>query len=288
MVSTVGQVDLRAENVSKIVTGFALQNYKMKNLLTESSSSAWQESYYVEGKAELTGGTGSAVKGVPRLANFPYLQPNWTKTSSYLEKYGGEGIVSWEDASTDNVDVIQRTLLRVGRAVANAVDIQVEAAMRAAAGINTFALTALYEWDAVAIANRDPIGDILKAKRYIATDNYDIDNGSGFIALNPIEYEYLLNNAKVVNNPTFKTADVVSNGVVGKICGLNIVVSNAVTTDNAIIGIAKECGTWKSAAPLTVVTIDDPGVKYTIRAWEIGVVQITNPEAICVITNTHT
>jgi hypothetical protein len=286
MVDTTGQADLRAENVSAIVTGFALQEYKMKPLLMESSSSSWIESYYKETKAELTGGTGSAVKGVPRLANFPYGEVSWTKASSYLEKYGMEGVISWEDSKTNNIDVIARTLLRIGRAVAFAVDTQIEAAIRGATGINTFALTALYEWNAVAVAQRDPIGDILKAKRYVAQDNYDIDGGNGFIAMNPLEYEYLLNNQKVINNPTFKSADVVTNGVVGRICGLKIIVSNAVTTDNVIVGISKEMGSWKSAAGLTVKTIDNPGIDYKIRAWEVGVCQITNPEAICVITNT--
>lgn len=287
MVDTTGQADLRAENVSKVVTDFALQAYKMKQLCLESPSSAWTETYYKETKTELTGGTGSAVKGVPRLANFPYGEVSWTKASSYLEKYGMEGVVSWEDAKTNNVDVIARTLLRIGRAVAYAVDTQIEAAIKGATGINTFAITAGYEWDSDTIANRDPIGDILKAKRYLQVDNYDPDNGNGYLVLSPTDYESLMKNSKVLNNPSFKMADVVANGVVGQVCGLKIIVSNAVTADYAYLVIAKEAATWKSAAPLTVVTIEDPGVKYTIRAWEIGVCQVTNPEAICAITNTQ-
>ncbi len=42
--------------------------------------------------------------------------------------------------------------------------------------------------------------------------------------------------------------------------------------------------TWKSVTPLTVKTIDDPGIKQTIRAFEVGQLQVTNPDAICKIT----
>jgi len=290
MADTTGEQDLRAENFEAMVKGFALQEFKMKQLVNVSSSSAWIETYYRETSTELTGGLGSAVKGVPRLANFPYGEPSWTKVQAYIEKYGMEGVVSWEDAMTDNIDVVSRTLLRIARAVAYAVDAQIYAVLYAATG-NTVAITAGYEWDSATVANRDPVADILNAKREIEIDNFDTNNGSGYLLLNPTDYANLMKNSKVMNNPSFKTADVVSNGVVASICNLKIIVSNVVGinatgTDAAMVVIAKECGTWKQAAPLTVFSIPDKGVKYTIRAFEMGVCQATTPNAICTITNT--
>lgn len=285
MVDTTGELDIRAINYEKIVKGFALQEFKMKQLVTESSSSAWQESYYRETATELTGGLGSAVKGVPRLANFPYGEPSWTLVNSYIEKYGMEGVVSAEDEMLDNVDVIARTLLRVARAVAYAVDSQIYAVLLGAVG-NTTACTVGYEWDSATVANRDPINNILAAKQLLAEDNFDPDNGNTFLVINPKQYKNLLSNSKITNNPSFKTADVVSNGVVGQICGLKIIVSNVVTADSCLVAIAKECGTWKSAAGLTTHTIKDPGIKTTIRAYEMGVCQATSPNALCSITNT--
>lgn len=286
MVDTTGEQDLRAENFESIVKGFALQEFKMKQLVMENSSNAWIETYYRETATELTGGLGSAVKGIPRLANFPYGEPNWTKVQSYIEKYGMEGIVSWEDAMTDNIDVVARTLLRISRAVAYAVDTQIYTVLSASSG-NSVAVTAGSEWDSATVANRDPIQNILNAERELSIDNFDPLNGSGYLVLSPTDYANLLGNTKVVNNPSFKSADVVANGVVGQICGLKIIVSNVVTADEALVVIAKECGTWKSASPLTVFTIVDKGVKYTIRAYEMGVCQCTTPNAICKISNTQ-
>ena len=60
--ATTGMADLRAENVSRIVTGFALQEYRFKQLCMVQSSNSWKETYFKETAADLTGGTGSAVQ----------------------------------------------------------------------------------------------------------------------------------------------------------------------------------------------------------------------------------
>ena len=82
----------------------------------------------------------------------------------------------------------------------------------------------------------------------------------------------------------FYTDSVTKNGVVGKLLGLTIISSNSVTDGGAQIVIAKEACTWKSVAGLKVDTIVDSGIKTTIRAWEVGQIQVVNPDAICKIT----
>lgn len=286
MADTTGEADLRKEYVDGAVKAVALMEYKLKTLCTVDSSSAWTESYYRETNSELEGGSTFDVKGIPRLAPFPYGEVSWTKVSSLIEKYGMEGVISYEDAKLNNIPMIQRTILRIGRAVAYAVDVEVESVLSASAG-NTFTITAGNEWDSATIANRDPVYDILYGIQMLRADNIDALNGMGYLVINGTDYTNIMRNSKVVNNPSFKTADVVSNGVVGEICGLKIMVTEAVTADQAYIVVAKEALTWKEAAPLTVLQIEDPGVKTTIRAFELGVCQIPSPNAVCKITNTR-
>src|SRR3990167_5758544 len=160
MADTTGQADLRAENVERVVKGFALMQYKLKQLVMVSPSAAWQESYYRETAADLTGGAGSAVKGIPRLANFPYGEVSWTKASSYILKHGMEGVISFEDEIANNIDVIARTLLRIARAVTKSVDTEIYNALSendTPVNINELAVASGSEWDATVIANRDPI-----------------------------------------------------------------------------------------------------------------------------------
>jgi len=280
MADTTGEADLRSENFSRTVKGFALQEYKMKQLCMIESSNAWTETYYKETAADLTGGTGSAVEGVPRLANFPYGEVEWTKVSGRNVKHAMEGVLSWEDIKTNNVPMIARTLLRIARAVAKSVDGVIAAAIVSEAG-NTQAANAT--WDNAVIADRDPIQDILNAKSLIALDNYNPDK-NGYLLVNPTGLSHLLGNANIRNAGQFYTDSVTKNGVVGKLLGLTIISSNSVTDGGAQIVIAKEACTWKSVAGLKVDTIVDSGIKTTIRAWEVGQIQVVNPDAICKIT----
>jgi hypothetical protein len=229
------------------------------------------------------------VKGIPRLAPFPHGEVSWTKISALNEKYGMEGIISYEDELMNNIPMIQRTLLRIARAVVKDVDTEVANTLLAAAG-NSYAITAGKEWDSATVANRDPIYDILKASQTIRADNIDPLNGRGFLCVNGTDYTNLISNSKVVSNPSFKTADVVSNGVVGQLCGLKIKVTEvleASTPDVAYIVMAKESMTWKEVVALTVLQIKDPGIKTTIRAFELGQCQMVVPDGVCKITNTR-
>jgi hypothetical protein len=280
MSDSTGMADLRKENFSTIVKGFALQEYKMKQLCMIQSSNAWTETYYKETAADLTGGTGSAVKGVPRLANFPYGEVTFTKVSGRNVKHAMEGVLSWEDIKTNNVPMIARTLLRIARAVAKSVDDVIAAAILSEAG-NTVAANAT--WNNAVIANRDPIQDILDAKASIEIDNYNPDT-NGYLLVHPTNKSELLGNPNIRNAGQFYSDGVTRNGVIGRLLGLTVISSNSVTEGGAQVVIAKEALTWKSVVGLTVQSIEDPGIKTTIRAWEVGQIQVPNPDAICKIT----
>ena len=283
MADTTGEQDLRAEHVSKIVKGFALQEYKMKQLCMIESSNAWTETYYAETAADLVGADttdSGTVAGVPRLANFPYGEVSWTEESGRNVKHAMEGVISWEDAKTNNVPMIARTLLRIARAVAKSVDGVIATAIVASAG-NTQPANAT--WNNAVIADRDPIQDILDAKALIEIDNYNADK-NGFLLVHPTNKSELLGNANIRNAGQFYTDAVTRNGVIGQLLGLTVVSSNSVTEGGAQVVIAKEALTWKSVVGLVVKTIEDPGIKYTIRAFEVGQIQVINADAICKIT----
>ena len=280
-----GEADLRAENFSRIVKGFALQQYKMKQLCMIESSKAWTETYYKETAADLektatTAVTGTSLGGVPRLAKFPYGETSWEKTTARNVKHAMEGVISWEDIKTNNIPMIARSLLRIARAVTKSVDTVIASGILNATGANT--VTANAPWDDAVVADRDPIQDILDAKSEIEIDNYDADV-NGFLLIHPTGKAHLLGNANIRNAGQFYTDAVTRNGVIGRLLGLTVVSSNSVTDGGAQIVIGKEALTWKSVAPLTVKTINDPGIKETIRAWEVGQLQTPNPEAICLI-----
>lgn len=280
---TMGQAVLRAENVQRAVNGFALQSYKFKQVCLIQSSNSWKETYFEEGSDELTASGTRNIKGVSRGANLPFVEPNWTEKSVRHQKYGAEGLVYWEDVITNSIDVMQRTLLRISRAIAKAVDDEIYAQWIGATGINTAA--ASDTWDSATLANRDPIRDVLTAIQSMDEANYDTSNA--FLLVSPKDYKNLMMNSKVINNPSFKTADIVSNGKMGQVAGTTIIKSNSVPADEALVILGQVASTWKTASPLKTVTIEDPMIKFTIRGSEIGITQVTNPKAISRITDTQ-
>ena len=293
MADTVGEQDLRAEYIDATIKAIALREYVLKDLCTVESSSAWTESYYRETNTDPTdittgGGAFQKIKGVPRLAPFPFGQASWTKVSGINQKYAAEGLIGYEDELMLNLSVIQRTLLRIARAPVLAIDSEIAAAMLANAG-NTVTIAGGYEWDSATVAQRLPIKNILDAIQTIRADNLNALGGNGYLCLNGTDYTNLISNSQVVNNPTYKSG-VMENGVVGELCGLKIKVTESLefgTPDKAYVVIAKEAMTWKTVVPLTTMTIVDPGIKKTIRAWELGQVQVVVPNAICRIDNTR-
>ena len=52
-----------------------------------------------------------------------------------------------------------------------------------------------------------------------------------------------------------------------------------------MIVYGQRAATWKSVVPMTSAVIEDKGIKFTIRSWEIGHIQITDAQGLYTITN---
>ena len=283
MADGVEQASIRGEHFSEIVKGFGLQEFKLKQVVQTEASSDWTETFFAETATELTaaGNAGANIKGVPRLANFPHAGPTWTKNQAQHKKYAVEGTVSIEDVRSSQFNVIMRTLLRIGRAVANNVDLDIYASLSSGSGQT---VAAGGNWDDAIVANRDPIQDILNAQKLITIQNYDIYT-EGVLLINPTDFANMLGNANVRNAGQFYTDDVTRNGLVGMLLKLKVIVTNAVSADEAMV-MKSGLQVWKSLIPLTTSSVETPGQYWLIKAWEIGHLQITEPNAICTITNT--
>ena len=288
--ANVGTSLLFGENISRIVTVFDAKKFKLKPLLMNVKSSNWTETYYKEDPTILTARGTRNIKEIGRLSEFPTLEASWTKVSAEHFKYGGEGEISIEDILTDAINVQARTLDKISEGIVNAVDIAIYAALSAETGTSGDAVAAVAFWDDTAASTRDPIQDILRGIQAMMENNYDALSG-GVLLLNPHDYASLMMNSKVINNPSFKTADVVSNGKVGMIAGLTIVVTTSVTDDEAMIIINQKTATWQSVQDLRTAVISNDqetaGIKVLIRSWLIGQIQIIHPKSIYTIDETE-
>ena len=280
------EADLRSENIDTAVKAVVKTEEKWKALCAIDSSSAWTESYFRETNDDRTdGGTGSAISGVPQYAPFPFFDVTETKESSVVQKYAGESLISLEAQQNATVPMLQRKIYRLGRKIVYQIDVAIEADVKSNRG-NTVAITTGNEWDSATIANRDPIKDILDAIQTLRVDGINALGGNGYLVVNGTDYTNIISNTKVINHPTYDSG-VMSNGQVGHLLGLTIVVSEATTAESAYVLVGKQGMVWKAAEGLKVKTIVDEGKSTTIRAWERGVFQLQAPNEVCEISNTR-
>ena len=283
MADTAGKKDIRGENVERAIRGLSNKRFRLKGLLNNQSSDKWTESFYQETAAILTASGTRNIKEIGRLSDFPNVDVSWTLQQAPHIKYGDQTVISMEDNLTNAIDVQGRSLFKIGESIANSVDAAIYAKLTAETGTSG-TVSSVARWDDSTVSLRDPVTDILAGIQAMDENNFDALEG-GRLLVNPKNYKDLMTNSKVINNPSFKTADIVSNGAVAQLVGLTIVKTTSVDADEVMIIINQRTATWKSVVSLRTAIIDDPGIKITIRAWEIGQIQINAPKAIYTITN---
>ena len=285
MADQAGQVDIRGENISKIVTVFAQKKFKLLPLLKQVNSSKLTETYYKEDPTILTASGTRNIKGITRLSEFPSVQRSWTKTSSDHIKYGAESLISMEDLRLNAFNIQARSINGIVESIVNSIDTAIYAALTAE-GSTSGTVGAVATWDNATATNQNPINDILRGIQAMDENNYDAME-NGVLLVNPHDYASLMQNSKVINNPSFKTADIVSNGKMGQVAGLTIVKSTTVTDAEAMIIIRGMTATWQSAIGFETALVEKAGISTIIRSWQMGQIQIVHPKAIYTITGTE-
>ena len=279
------QQDLRAQYFDKTVKGFAMAEYKFKQALTISPTSAWKNTFYREEPTALAGQAGGAIKGVPRLAQFPAAVKEWQKITGTIIKYGLEIEISWEDILSNDVDVQERSMRRLAEGIAKAVDDQIWIELGGTGttvGINSFSILGR-GWDESSATIIDDLG---KAAMLMAQNNYPTSKLICFIS--PKDRRSIMNYVaeKGAQFPSLGTA-AATNGYVGSLAGVDFVVSNSVTASNALVVVPQQCATWKELVGMKTTTKEDDYIKVTLRGVEEGMVQVTDPKAICLIIGTQ-
>ena len=279
-----GEQDVRGENISKVVTVLAQKKFKLMPLLKQLKSSDLTETYYEEDATILTAAGTRDIKGIGKFSEFPTVNRSWTKTSSESIKYGAESKISIEDLRLGAFNMQARTVDGIAEAIVNRIEIAIYAALTAATGTSG-TVAAVATWDNATATNQNPVNDILRGIQAMDENNYDAQSG-GVLLVNPHDYASLMQNSKVINNPTFKTADIVSNGKMGQVAGLTIVKTTSVTADEAMIIIRDKTAQWQSALGFQSAVIVDEGKSTVFRSWQMGQIQIIHKKAIYTITGT--
>lgn len=293
---------LRSSFYDKTVKGVVERSYKFKNSLTIVTTSAWKNFFYREKSGVLTDPSSSntPMGGIPRGAAFPQANVEWDRIETVITKFGMEDTIPWEDTLTDDIDVRNRTLIKIGERVAKQVDDSIWAALggnitvlgtdtsgNAHAGQSkltaSFAIHKKREWSSSAIATI--LDDLMLAKQTIGELYYPTNNLQLWI--NERDHRSIVRylSDKGAQFPDI-SVKVTNSGVISNLAGFNIIVSNSVTASNALVVVPKRCATWKQLVPIKTTSIEDPYINTKIRTVEEGVTQLTDPGCVVRIMGT--
>lgn len=281
---THSQEVLRKLTIDGKVKGFAMRKYRFKQVLTIETSGSWRNYFFREDQSTLSSPAGNNIKGIPRGAEFPQASVSWEQVKSTIEKYGLEDTIPWEDVISDEIDVENRTLIRIAEGVVKSVDDEIWDVLTESQSPSAIqSVNASEPWDSSDAAIFDDLG---AAKEKLGDYNYPTDNLICFIS--PKDQRSLDSYifSKGAQAPQMGNQAAL-NGSVGKVNGVTFVVSNSVTASYALVVVPKRCATWKQLVPLQTDVEDKKFKGRTITACEMGVTQLTDPKACVLISGTQ-
>ena len=290
MASTIEQANIRGLDIDKVVKGFGQFEYIFKADLAVSTTTGDSIRWYSRTATDLTATAPTTISNVAALATPVTLEQSWTRNVSYTRKYMAEVFISIEDIRTADIDVLAGQLQAITRAVTKQVDSRIFnvvtgnlAIPNATTGINM--VTTSGAWTS---GTNSPVWDILKAKEVLWTSG-GYNPASAVLWISPTDHTNLMNwliDAKGSSIPQV-SSEKIRSGVVMNLLGVDIKVSPNVTADYAVLIIPKVAATWKTAVGLTSAVVEDAGLGKKIRVWEDGEVILTDPKAVCLISNTQ-
>jgi len=291
------QADIRGIDIDKLAKGFADEELVLKKFCNVSTTKAREIRWYQKtagflDSTDTTGITASQIANTSFKSRPVVVEQSWTRNTSYVRKYFVESpLISMEDIKDTDIDILATNVRDLVRAVSAQVDTriyhvivdQVTSVPFDGSTVTSNAATA-DGWDDAATG--DPIKDLMLAKETIRNQRYNPEGA--ILYIHPTEHSHLLEfliSVKGSSIPQFASQKV-QTGVVMEVLGLRVVVSANATTDYAVVFVPNRACTWKAFTPITSTVIDDPGIGKKIRVWEEGEAFLTDPHAVCGITDT--
>lgn len=272
-----GQDTLRAVAYDKAVHQIAQYSYKFKQLISVVKSSSWKNYFFRETTTVPTNQSGNTIKGIPRGADFPNAVLSWEQVSARIQKYGLASTIDHEDIIAGNIDMRNRTILRIAEGVAKAVDTEICAVLTESYSVSNIQSGTKQGgyWDQTSAA----IVKDLAYMKYLVKNYYD--QAKDFVCVvNPAVEPYILHYIYEKGAQAREAGQTAFNGEIGSPAGVRVITSGVLAASYALFLVPKTCATWKELMPLATDTETKKFKGDTITACEYGVTELHEPKQI--------
>lgn len=275
-----GEDKLRATYYDLAIKQIANYSYKFKQLVSVVKATSWKSYFFREQTSVPEGQEGNAIKGIPRGADFPNAVLSWEEVASRIEKYGLADKIDDEDIRAGNIDMRNRTILRIAEGVAKAVDTEISLVLSenwTPSNIQTGTLQGGY-WNETSAAI---IKDLAKMKAQVKAY---YDNASKFaVVINPDTEPYVLHYIYEKGAQATQSGQKAFNGEIGSPAGVQVITSAVVPASYALFLVPKKCATWKELMPLETSTETKKFHGDSIEACEYGVTELHEPKQVVML-----
>ena len=265
---------IRATAYDVAIKQIAQYSYKMKQLVSVATSGSWKNYFFREQTNIPTDQAGNAIRGIPRGADFPNAVLSWEQVNSLIQKYGLSSSIDHEDIITNNIDVRNRTILRIAEGVAKSVDTVIYSVLSTDTGILSGTLTGGY-WNQTSGAI---VKDLATLKAQVKAY---YDQASNFVmVINPTAEPHVLHYIYEKGAQAQSEGTQAFNGKIGSPAGVSIITSAIVPASFALFVVPQTCATWREVMALQT---DVESVKFKgdkITACEYGVCEVHEPKQI--------
>ena len=286
MVDGAGQAEIRGLNIDKVSKDMFEEALIFKKELKAESTDSRQIRWYQKTSGYLTTSTPAKISNIPYGARPFVLRQTWTRNTSFTIKYLLDSeLIDMEDETDTDVQVFLNTTEDITGAVANDLEGDVwdiVSENRTPTNINDVTSTAA--WDAT--SGQNPYEDVAEAEELIRTQTKR--NPVLKIYLNAHDHKSLkvwLVTTKGSSIPGF-SSQLIDNKPLIMFDSKQVVISENVTTDFAMVANLERGATYKTFKQLTTSIITEEQIGRKIRVGFNGIALLVRPKYIALISNT--
>lgn len=288
-----GVSQIRGLNISKLLKGFADEEFFFKSLVTVVNTPNREIRWYkresgVLDTTDSDGMTASRIKAGAELALPEVIEQKVERQSSQVLIFDAMSPwISNEDISDSDVQILALNTRQIPRAITKAMNDHIYNVMtedQSATDILSTASTAAWS----AGSGVKIVTDIETGKRKIRAENYEPTH----IFLSPLDYQNMIiefSETRATGFTAFASANLTNGArIVGTILGLQVVVSNSVAADSAAIAAPRQAVTYYEFYDLRADIEESKAINAVrVIARASGKAVLTDPKAVHLTTNTE-
>ncbi len=284
MVETSGQALIRDVDIQKGAIAEFEEALIIRGLISSRPTKAREIKFWQKTTGYLTLTAPAKLSNIAPGARPFVAETSWTPVTKYSIKYMLDSpMINMEDESDSEVAVFRDNAKDNAEAIANDNDgdvWDVVSENQIASNINS--VTTQAAWDAA--SGQNPFLDIMASKTIIRQQTKrSIRNG--VILMNAKAEQDLLVwlvTTKGSSVPNF-ASEKAGTGSIERFAGLQVIVSENITTDFAMVGDLKQAATYREFKPFTSVIITEPLIGRKIRSSTNGVAILIKPKFLTLI-----